>query len=839
MKKTARIGLSLICLVAVLSGCGSKIYEKLDSKNVIAQGTAENQIENGEYTLYLENDYLSFYMNPNTTELKVINKKDSSVWYSSSNSGISDAGKALVHLSYADTRGNKAELNSYENAVCDGQYEIIKEDGKVTVKYSIGSFSSQVLIPEVITEERYSELCEQFDDEFALMKFKNYYYYFDKDSIDNEETKNEYIGKYEILKSKPMYVVNSSVLTSSNIKREFAEVLSKCNYTKEMYNEDSKNFKTGSDTISEAGCNITLEFTLDGNSLSVNAPNNKIEMYADYPVTDISILKYFASPAKGENGYYLLPDGSGSLMNFYNGKTDGHNYSVTVYGTGYSLSQREKTSNYSDAALPIFGINKGNTAVFAEITSGEAVADINAYSGDDKIAPFVSPLFRMREVYTTQLSSGRQEDFTTIQKQRFSGDMAIRYSFLTGDDADYNGMAAFYRNRLFGDAKNSDGKINTVLEYIGIFDKKAQIFGVGYNKKIVASDFKSIEENIKFLTDAGLSNVNVRLSGWLPDGYSHSSLSKINVPSSLGGEKGLKSLSDKLDSMNTRLWLDADVQYTRASGLNSGSKAIKTISKAVGTTYSYDLASFTQIFGTAERRVNNVGAVLEEIGYFKNYAEKKSFSSISLRQVGKSVNADFDEDAFADNQTTADKISESINEFKNSGMSIMTSGANKYILNSAEMCLDIPLTSNKYDSTDKSVPFLQAVLRGNVSYAGQPVNLSGNSRDAVLYAAQTGADIYYLLTCNNSDELIESEYSNLYSTDSENYKQELTDEIVKYQSELSATAGQRITRFQYVYDAVTKTTFENNAVVYVNFGTEAAATDGKNIPAKSYVVVKG
>lgn len=837
MKKIISVSISLILLLSLLTGCGTVVYEGLNSDGIIGQGTAENDIEATDYRLYLENDSLELYINPDTTELKVVNKKDGSEWYSSSRSGIREADRALLHLTYVDSSGMTGELNSFENAVKSGQYEIVSDEDKITIKYSVGDFSSEVHIPEVIDKERYNQLLESFDDEFDAMKFSNYYYYFDKDEIDSKEMQNEYFSKYPILKEKAMYVINNSVLSTSNVKKEFAEILSNCNYTEEMYKEDSKNFKSGDDEIKEAGVNIALELSLDGGDFNVTVPNSQIEMYSEYLVTEISVLRYFASPTAEEKGWYLLPDGSGSVMNFYNGKTDGHDYSVTVYGTGYALSEREKTSNYSNAALPIFAVNRGNAAVFAEITGGEAVASIKAYSGDDTKASFAGPLFRFREIYTTQLSTGKKENFSTVQKQRFGSDMSVKYSFLTGDETDYCAMAELYSERLFGNTENScTDKINAVFEFIGQFDKQAQMFGISYDKKVSASTFTAVGNAAEELKDAGIENLNIRLSGWMSDGYSHGSLSKVKPSSRLGGKSGLNELKEKLSGLEGVLWYDADVQYTKTGGIGSDSDAIRTIGKSVGKTYSYNLASFTQLPTVTSRRVNNISTVLKELGYFEKYAEKASVSNISLRSIGSSVNADYNEDCFTDNQTAADKTAEALNKLSEKGISIMTAGANKYALSSAEMCLSLPAASNEYDSTDISVPFLQMVLKGSVSYTGKALNLTGDVNEALLYAAQTGSDIYCVLTADNAEELNGSGYDELYSVDYKYYRDTLAERIAEYQTQLKVTAGKKITGFKYLTDEVTETVFENGAKVYVNFGNKEVTAAGVKIPAESYSV---
>ncbi len=840
MKKLFSLFVLLLSLVMLLTGCSNAFVENLNEQNIIGPSTAENDVNNMDYELLLENDKLELHMNPNTTEIKVVNKADKSVWYSTNENRMEDDGRALLHLEYVSNGGVTNQMNSFESAVESGQYSIEIVDQTVVVKYSIGDFTSQVLIPEILTAERYNELYSRFTDVFDQAKFRNFYTLFDVSQMQSDDVYvQDTLKKYPVLKENVLYVVSQDVLSNAVVKKDFSKVLSTINYTKEDYEKDVVNFEDAVTEINEAGFNITLEFTLDGGDLLVTVPNDGVEMYDDFPLTNITLLKYFGSQSSEDKGYFLLPDGSGSVMNSYNGKADGHEYSTSIYGSGYSLSVGEKTNNYSNAALPVYGINCGKKGIFAEITQGDSIADVIAYSGDDAEVAYVCPKFRFRETFISKLSSGAQESFNTIQKKRFSGDMQVRYSFLTGSQSTYNGMAGFYRNRLFGDEAAAESSIDVTVEYVGVIQKQAQLFGIAYNDSIVMTTFDEVGEYAQGIQSSGVENLNIKLSGWFGSGYNHGSLSKLKPISDLGGSEGFAKLVDTLKNSNINFWPDADIQYTVASGIGSDKKAIRTIDKNIGTTYSYDLASFNKTVDTGSRRVNNLETVLNELDSLKAFAKNNSLSSVSLRSVGWGVNADFNEDNFIDQQETMDATVKALEELKNGGTSFVTSGANGYILKLADLCLDTPLVSNQYDSTDYSVPFLQMVIRGNVKYAGEAVNLTGDSENAVLLAAQTGADLYYVFAGQNSGEVVNSSFTDMFSIDYGYYKDSMIETVKKYQSDFAVTAGQRIKKYTELDSGVTKTVFENGSISYVNTNNYKVKVDGITLKAKSYAVKEG
>ena len=841
MKKHFSMFALLLALALILTGCGSTLIENINEKNILGAGTTKNDVKSIGYELLLENENIEFHMNPNTTEFAVVNKKDKSVWYSNNSDSLSESGRALLHLEYTTSTGSPNQVNSFENAVTSGQYKIDVKDDKVSVSYSIGNFTSQVLIPELLTPERYEELYSRFTGEliFDQSKFRNYYTRFDISEMQTDDIYVEdTIAKYPILKEKVLYVVSSTVISNSVVRKDFSQILSSINYTKEDFAIDSKNYDATTNEVEEAGFNITLEFSLDGGDLIVNIPNDKIEMYADFPLTNITLLKYFGAQSSGSKGYFVLPDGSGSTMNFYNGKTTGHPYVTRVYGAGYSLSEGEKTNNSYDAALPIFGISCGKKGIFAEITSGDTIAEVSAYSGDDLELAYVAPIFHFRETFIQRLSSGRKEQFSTIQKKRFPGDMSVRYSFLSGKkQSSYTGMADFYRERLFGDSKNADDKISVMVEYIGMIQKQAQIFGVAYDEDILMTDFNSVSKYAKELKDAGINNLNIKLSGWFGTGYNHDSLTDIEVLDDLGGYDGLKKLSGELAKNNIAFWPDVDVQYTLD---DDEDKAIRTIDKNIGATYAFDLASFNKNFEVAgSRRVNNMATVKEEINGLIEFAVNSALKNYSLRSIGESLNADFNEDNFLDQQSTMNQSVEQLKLLNDKGISFITSGANAYVFDYAEMCLNTPLISNQFDSTDLSIPFLQMVIRGNVSYAGAPINLTGDLENAILSAAQTGANIYYTFAGENANEIVDSHFSNLYSIDYTYHKDKMIKTVKKYQADFEITAGQTIADYVELASGVSKTTFENGSVSYVNMNNYEVKVEGIKLAAKSYIVKKG
>ena len=270
MKKLLSIVVLLLSIALVLSGCETVLLEDLKDENILGAGTTENDVAFSNYELLLQNDKLEFHMNPNTTEIMVVNKKDKSVWYSTNTEKTTEDGRALLHLDYTTSGGVPNQMNSFESAVTSGQYKIDVQPEKVSVSYSIGNFTSQVLVPEILTEERYQELANRFEDVFDAAKFRNYYTLFDKSQMQEDDVYAiDIVKKYPVLETQVLYVVSQTVITNANVKKDFAQLLQGIGYSKADFEKDSVNFTDASTTIEEAGFNITLEFSLNDSDLVV------------------------------------------------------------------------------------------------------------------------------------------------------------------------------------------------------------------------------------------------------------------------------------------------------------------------------------------------------------------------------------------------------------------------------------------------------------------------------------------------------------------------------------------------------------------------------------------
>ena len=845
MKKINILPLFL-ALILILSGCSAKLGEHISLSDA-ATGFVNN-IENNEYMEIAENENLRLLFNKDTTAFKVVDKSNGFEWLSTGSEAQSNSELyAPFKVSYVNESGLIEEKDAMTASIALGQYKYERIDGGLRVVYSIGEYETEMYVPLALKDERLKQIADNIEDEFVKIQFENMYQLTDINKLD-EHNKKEFLNKYPKLSDGPLYILRERISGSSDKCKELSKLLMQNGYTAEMYNEDKKYFSDGDkqEEKETPRFRICIEYKLEKDSLKVKIPYKEIQMSNDFPLVGLELLKYFGSPKENDGGYFLLPDGSGSIMNFYNGRGELQPYSTDIYGTDYAAAENENIYQSDQAYLPLFGIKNGANAMLAVIENGDAVSTVSAYPGSEQLKAYAFASFKLRTYYKSYMGSGNTTSnyFVSIQNQRYKGDISVSYTFLNGEKADIGGMAEKYRDILFKtDQSKTEIKASPLIEFVGQFDKSVKTFGFSVNKKIPLTTFNEAQEISNELLNAGINGFSVKLSGWFAGAYRNSYAGKLNINKQLGSKSDLSELSDFLNKNSIGFYPDADFQYTYKTELLDGFSPKKDtatlVSKSKGYKIEYNPATFMRDPDyKAPVYINNPTAITKAINsFFKEYS-KLNFNSVSLRNIGKNLDGDYNDNSGTDRQTAAESIIASLKKI-HKDYGIMTNGANAYTLNYADYCCDIPLKSNGKDITDESVPFLQMVLSGNISYSGPAINLSGNAEGVILDMALTAANPYYIITADNSDETRESDYSDLYCSNYGYLKENLIETVKKYTEAMKSVSGRRIINYKKLADNVYRTVFEGGACVTVNYGNDDVTENGIIYKARSYAVATG
>ena len=565
-------------------------------------------------------------------------------------------------------------------------------------------------------------------------------------------------------------------------------------------------------------------------------------------------------------GYFLLPDGSGSIMEFNNNKEQLRDKSVYVqmYGVDVSRVVDEKTAYYNDAVFPVFGTcvkgiknkkNKGNFAeknyngLFGIIQSGETFAGISAnnFDAEDGKHNTMKLEFRVNErvrmdAFTASGDTDSDTKYCKYQFQRYLGDIKFNLNVLSGADATYSGMADYYSNYLFGDTANTTAKdYYSTIETVGVINTVEKFFGIEYNSKETLTSFEQIANIASELKQNGFKNMNIKLAGWCNGGYEHGMLDDgIDISKSMGDEEGLVSLYKSLNEKGIGLYPDIDFQNSYVSeGKPDKDYLAYTLNGSNSIVKTYSPVDFSVNKKLNKYVLDKDGFTENLKGFMEDYKEY-GINNISYRSIGSEINSNFrDDETYMERQETLENLVSLVKSTKDDGYSIMGTAGQAAYLGLLDVVNELPVESAHFDKCDYSVPFTAMVLSGHIDYTYKPINLSNNNRKDLLLLIESGAGAYYKLTGTKYEKLSNTSYDSLYSTVYSEIKDQVIDTYGYVSEALDGVYGLKIVKHEKVAKDVYKTTYENGTSIYVNYSDDDYKADGIKVAAQDYFKVKG
>ena len=267
-----------------------------------------------------------------------------------------------------------------------------------------------------------------------------------------------------------------------------------------------------------------------------------------YYVTAVKLLPYFGAANWTTNGSLLVPDGSGALIDFNNGRNNNDIifYNNPVYGKNINMSQTAAEPVKEQISMPIFGScwedEEGNptSGFLGVIVSGEESASIAA-STSGKISSYnmVYATANMIEhtykkvdgsVYAGKTTHVMATSDNLLNNQNF----AVRYYFLDKENADYVGMAEKYREHLqmAGQLKQKSelaDKKYLILDLVGAVSIEKYVFGVMQPVITPLTTYNDVVSIVRELKAEGVDNLIINYIGALDGGLNNKMYNGVTV----------------------------------------------------------------------------------------------------------------------------------------------------------------------------------------------------------------------------------------------------------------------------------------------------------------------
>ncbi len=598
----------------------------------------------------------------------------------------------------------------------------------------------------------------------------------------------------------------------------------------------------------DEGFTIPLTVELKNGYLRVNVDFANIREYGDNRLYTIRVLPYFGAVYREEaEGYVFMPEGSGALMYFNNGKSGYKAYSEKVYGQDMNVEVLQQQEQRQVIRMPVFGIKAGENAFAAVIEEGDANAFLEASVAGKNTGynnAFAGFTVRSTDNYTFGSAASSLAQSTTVYEE---GPIAhkkatLRYYFLKDEQANYAGMAGAYRAYLTERGILQQQTVDVLpiyIELLGGAVKQKSFFGFPVNRVEKLTPFAEAQTLLRTLSEDGLKGITVRYTNWSDDMLWQRISDNAAAASELGGNSGLRKLLETAEQTDSTVYLDTDYTSVARFGMldNAYFSAAQTVTGTTAKTYVYNLHTFypntkfpTLYLLSLKKQQKAADAFL------KSVQKKHKTAQVSLGSMGSILFSDYR--TTGDSRQTAADVRRTIGEkYVQSGLRLMMTGGNAYMLGVASHILDIPTTSN-FDMFDEAVPFYAMVLHGYVSYAGSALNLSENPQADFLKTVEMGGALYYTWFTEEAARLQGTTYTALYSGNPENWR---ADAVMRY-AQLAAlyeqTASSAIVGHEKLADEVMATVYENGVVTVVNYTDQPVQTVFGIVEANGYLVSK-
>ncbi|MBQ9401912.1 MAG: hypothetical protein IJU38_06040 [Clostridia bacterium] len=841
-----------LTIVIALAALVIFVFIPIYSEKDISTGREQELIfyEGDGKPVTIENDRLLLEMDGNTTQFSITGKESGKTWYSNpperdkdpiAHGVNSDLLSSTVTLTYMTSAG-ETEINNYKDSMVNRNFRITREsDTSILVDYAIGKIEREFIIPTAITAERYNAYTEKMS-KMDRKKVASFYTLIDEKKLNEADNRDELIATYPNIETTPLYILKSD--TDSKGKEKLEGYFAKIEYSREDYETDEQEV-TEKTANNGPYFNVSVRYRLEGNDLVVEVPYSSVTYDIQFPLVYVSLLPAFGAGGADQEGFILLPEGSGGIIRYNNGKLDQNAYNADFYGWDYGR-ERTETSNETENAFCVFGMSQEDGSF---ICMNEGAASYGTIYADisGRLNSYNTVYCKYNLLHYGRFKlSGRTNELVPMYENEIPDDTVVqRYRFL--EDNTYVGMAEAYGNYLRARdefrGERADTEVPVNVELVGAINKTVPKMGMPVDSVVATTTFAEGEGILEELTDAGITNLSIRMTGWSNGGVRQRVLSSVHTLGELGGDGGMKKLIEAAKAKNTSLYFDGISCFAYDSGLFNGFipslHAAKFATRDLAKLYPFDIVTFQQREWSDPYYLIKPKISAEYAENLTNALVSRNAAGIAFRDLGNLLSADYNyKDTVTREEVKAMNVA-SLQKAREKGLKVSIREGNDYALPYADLITDLMLSGNKYTIIDEMVPFYEIAIHGMKNYTGEAINLEGDYQTALLECAEYGAGLNFTFMKTDTNILQDSAYSCYTGASWDRWKEQLIPTMKRYQTEMSGLNGLRMTGHEKADKDVCVTTYEDGTKVWVNYGDEDFRQNGTVVPARDYLVERG
>lgn len=828
-------------LLCIVNACSKE--EEKEELEVYSYDTLEEEI-------VLENDNLAFHFDPESTHFYVIQKNTGDIWYSNPVDAMSDTLaqginkqelNATLSLKYNTESGSATTMNNYGFSIEKGNYTYELLDNKIKVDYTIADLEKVYYFPVAVPESRFNEFFSLLDKS-AQSQILMCYKIIDINDLGNDDDRDELLATYPDLATERILVLRDS--TQEYLKQKIEDFFASVGYTEKDYEMDSARYSVTSSTDKPI-FNISIIYQLQEDGLVVSIPLEDIQYKEKYPIVEIKPLAFFGAGGVNDQGFIMVPDGSGGIINFNNLKTSQNPYKSDLYGWDYGV-RREAVIDETRCNMPVFGISKGKSSILCVLEEGSAYAYIEAdISGRMHQYNYATANYYLVHHEMMDISAKSDKTVRMFQKQLPKEVITQRYLFINSPQ--YPAMAEGYRSYLMDHhpqlMKKTESDLPVVVELIGAIDRTKHILGVPRRHPYRLTSYEDVRSITKQLVDSGLTDLSIKYNGWFNDGILHKAPNEVKLISELGSKREFHQMVSYLNENNVKLYLESTFQFVNNNTIGDNFLPIrdgaKLVNRKLVELYPYHPIWYGEDQDKQMYYLAKPGYYLKNMESFAKEIVRLGVNNIAFEDIGKVLCADYDDKNEISREAVLKLHSNELSKLRSNGYGLMIESGNMYAVPYADIIVDVNLATRGYQIIDEEIPFYEIVLHGMVDYTGSPVNLAGGYERNLLKTVETGAGLYFIFTQADSFDLQESNYTRYFSSEFREWKEISIELYHKMKKDFGHLYNQYIVDHCKLYDGIYMTEYEDGTKVIVNYNESAYLHNQTEIPAKGYIVEGG
>lgn len=592
---------------------------------------------------------------------------------------------------------------------------------------------------------------------------------------------------------------------------------------------------------------IPVEILLRTNGIEISLVSADVRENNDsYRLLSVDVAPYFSAARAEQNGYMLVPDGAGALIDWKNAVDISQDYSQYVYGRDAAITLMEQGTLSETVRLPVFGMLHDGTGFTAFLTEGAPRAKLNAsVAGKRSSFSNVYSEFIYRDSNLVRIEKKDQVVRIVEPSHTAAPRQSVRYVLMAGPDLDYVDMAAIYRDYLQTEMKvqpvTQQGSAPMVLELFGGVMKQQFVMGFPVDRVVPLTTFEDAGRIISELQAAGVNDLVVSMTQWQKDATGAAIQRVISPEGMLGGKRDLEELLKQCAQKNVSFYLDANINVMAQSafGFNKKNDAASSVRREPAMQYPYSIntgeakVSSPIFYLTPKKMVWAANSLAQS-------ASKYSLAGLAASTLADVLYSDFDKIAVTRDQS--EQIWQAaMEELKGAAGSLLVSGGNAYALPNASLVMDAPMESSQFLLESRSVPFYQIVLHGLVPMSTTSLNEMANVRRGFLKAVETGTYLKWRWIAGNEEKLRDTDFNYIISARYDNWIEVASSQYAEAGSLLAQLSDCTIVGHEQLegYEDVVRVRWSDGTTVLINYGASAVSVDGITVEAEAFTVEGG